>query len=193
MSYRRRGYRSGSRQQDGYLRSLRYEAPKEGLGKLLEKLSEWGGAAAGLAAATAVARQGVRLSPAVLAGSGLVLGAASGAAAKAMVTSAFDTVKARRQERRGSAAGGGPASVGSLAAEIQQIIAHIERNQQGLIGVLDRIGTNHSWLMTVVTGASPALMQQVNGKLTGARRSVEDACTLLRQSKDNLRRYLRAI
>ncbi|SCL61437.1 hypothetical protein [Micromonospora peucetia] len=58
---------------------------------------------------------------------------------------------------------------------------------------MDRIGTNHAWLMTVITGASPALMQQVNGKLTGARRSVEEACTLLRQSKDNLRRYLRAI
>lgn len=186
MSYRRRGYRNGSRQQDGYLRNLRYETPKEGVGKLLERLGEWGGAAVGLVAANALARQGVPVPPVVMAGSGLVLGFASGVLAKAAVNATFDTVKVRR-------AGAEPASVGSLAAEIEQIIARLERNHQGLVGVMDRIGTNHAWLMTVITGASPALMQQVNGKLTGARRSVEEACTLLRQSKDNLRRYLRAI
>ncbi|MER7417860.1 hypothetical protein ABT346_13925 [Micromonospora peucetia] len=189
MSYRRRGYRNGSRQQDGYLRNLRYETPKEGIGKLLEKLGEWGGAATGLAAANALARQGIPVPPVVLAGSGLVLGYVSGVLAKAAVNATFDTLKARRA----GVAGAEPASVGSLATEIEQIIARLERNHQGLVGVMDRIGTNHAWLITVITGASPALVQQVNGKLTGARRSVEDACTLLRQSKDNLRRYLRAI
>ncbi|MEU4551473.1 hypothetical protein [Micromonospora violae] len=170
MSYRRRGYRNGSRRQDGYLRSLRYEAPKEGLGKLIEKLSEWGGAAVGLAAATAVAKQGVAVPPTVLAGSGLVLGAASGAMAKAAVTAAFDTIKERR--RASLADNGGSVSVGGLAMEIEQIIALTERNHDALRGVVDRIGNNHAWLMTVLAGASPTVLQQVNGQLTGARRAV---------------------
>lgn len=191
MSYRRRGYRNGSRRQDGYLRSLRYEAPKEGLGKLVEKLSEWGGAVVGLAAATAVAKQGVAVPPTVLAGSGLVLVAASGAVAKAAVTAAFDTIKERRRARL--AGNGGSVSVGGLAVEIEQIIALVERNHDALRGVVDRIGHNHAWLMTVLMGASPTVLQQVNGQLTGARRSVEEACTLLRLSKDNLRGYLRTI
>ncbi|MEV0215376.1 hypothetical protein [Micromonospora sp. NPDC050695] len=191
MSYRRRGYRNGSRRQDGYLRSLRYEAPKEGLGKLVEKLSEWGGAVVGLAAATAVAKQGVAVPATVLAGSGLVLGAASGAVAKAAVTAAFDTIKERRRTRL--AGSSGSVSVGGLAVEIEQIIALVERNHDALRGVVDRIGNNHAWLMTVLMGASPTVLQQVNGQLTGARRSVEEACTMLRLSKDNLRGYLRTI
>ncbi|MFG1881315.1 hypothetical protein [Micromonospora sp. NPDC049102] len=193
MSYRRRGYRNGSRRQDGYLRSLRYEAPKEGLGKLVEKLSEWGGAVVGLAAATAVARQGVAVPATVLAGSGLVLGAASGAVAKAVVTAAFDTVKERRRARLAGSGESVSVSVSSMAMEIEQVIALVERNHDALRGVIDRIGNNHAWLMTVLMGASPTVLQQINGQLTGARRSVEEACTLLRLSKDNLRGYLRTI
>ncbi|WP_433115909.1 hypothetical protein [Micromonospora sp. CA-246542] len=194
MSYRRRGYRNGSRKQDGYLRALRYEAPKEGIGKLVEKLSEWGGAVLGLAAATAIAKQGVSVPPTVLAGSGLVLGAASGAAAKAMVTAAFDTVRERRGGRRPHSPGGNRSiSVGGVAAEIEQVITSIERTHQALLGTMDRISNNSAWLMTVLAGASPAVLQQVGGQLTGARRSVQDACTMLRLSKDSLRGYLRSI
>ncbi|MFF0150932.1 hypothetical protein [Micromonospora sp. NPDC005203] len=194
MSYRRRGYRNGSRQQDGYLRTLRYEAPKEGIGKLVEKLSEWGGAVLGLAAATAVAKQGVSVPPTVLAGSGLVLGAASGAAAKAMVTAGFDTLRERRSGRRlRNPTGSGSVSVGGVATEIEQVIASIEGTHQVLLGAMDRISNNSAWLMTVLAGASPSVLQQVGGQLTGARRSVQEACTLLRLSKDNLRGYLRSI
>ncbi|WP_247683209.1 hypothetical protein [Micromonospora sp. D93] len=114
----------------------------------------------------------------VLAGSGLVLGAASGAVTKAAVTAAFDTIKERRRARL--AGSGGNVSVGGMAVEIEQIIALVERNHDALRGAADRIGNNHAWLMTVLTGASPAVLQQVNGQLTGARRSVEEACTMLR-------------
>jgi hypothetical protein len=142
-------------------------------------------------AATAVAKQGVAVPPTVLAGSGLVLGAASGAMAKAAVTAAFDTIKERRRARLTGSSGN--VSVGGMATEIEQIITSIEHNHDALRGVVDRVANNHAWLMTVLVGANPTVLQHVNGQLTGARRSVEEACTMLRLSKDNLRAYLRTI
>uniref|UniRef100_A8LYM1 Uncharacterized protein n=1 Tax=Salinispora arenicola (strain CNS-205) TaxID=391037 RepID=A8LYM1_SALAI len=193
MSYRGRGYRDGSRREDGYLRNLRYEAPKEGLGKLAERLSEWAGAAVGLVAATAIARQGVSVPPTVLAGSGLALGAVSGAAAKATVAAAFDTVKERRRQPRANRTASTGTVAGSVSSEIEKIICMIDKNHQALIGVIDRIGTNHAWLLTTLAGASPSLLQQVNGQLADARRAVEEACTLLRLSNDKIRSYLRLV
>lgn len=82
---------------------------------------------------------------------------------------------------------------GSVSSEIEKIIWMIDKNHQALIGVIDRIGTNHAWLLTTLAGASPSLLQQVNGQLADARRAVEEACTLLRLSNDRIRSYLRLV
>lgn len=100
MSYRRRGYRRGSRAESTYRRTWRYEFSKEGLGQVLEKLSEWGGAALGLAAGAAAARQGLPLNPTIASGAGMVLGATVGAVSKSAVVAAVDTLKEHRSERR---------------------------------------------------------------------------------------------
>ncbi|MEN3613860.1 hypothetical protein AAH979_30450 [Plantactinospora sp. ZYX-F-223] len=76
---------------------------------------------------------------------------------------------------------------------MEQIIAMIERNHRELTGVIDGIRNNHAWLMTVLAGASPTLLQRINGQSSAARAAVEEACTLLRLSRDNLRGYLRTI
>ncbi|MEQ4302659.1 hypothetical protein ABNF97_14870 [Plantactinospora sp. B6F1] len=190
MNYRRRGYRGGSRPESGYLRNLRYEAPKEGLGKLLEKLSEWGGAVLGLAAGTAAAKQGLPVSAHLLGGVGVVLGAAVGAGAKAAVTAAFDTLKERRAARR---ARSGAASVGDIAGEIKRIIEAIDQNHQGQLRLLYTVRDNHGRLMMVLAGGRADLLQRINGQLSGARRAVEESCSLLRLSQDSLRGYLRAV
>jgi hypothetical protein len=100
MNYRRRGYRRGSRAESTYRRTWKYEFSKEGLGKFLEKLSEWGGAALGLAAGAAAARQGLPLNPTIASGAGMVLGATVGAVGKSAVIAAFDTLKEHRNKRR---------------------------------------------------------------------------------------------
>lgn len=185
-NYRRRGYRGGSRPENGFLRNLRYEAPKEGLGKLLEKLSEWGGAFLGVVAGATAARRGLPLSTELVAGTGVVLGAAVGAGAKAAVTAALDTIKNRRASAR-------DVSVGDVSRDIEQIIDMLDRNHQAQLKLLDLIRDNHARLATVLAGASPGLLQRINGQFGGARRAIEEACSLVRLSQDSLRGYLRTI
>ncbi|MEU0549542.1 hypothetical protein [Micromonospora sp. NPDC005979] len=84
-------------------------------------------------------------------------------------------------------------SAGSVITEMDRIIATMDRTHHDLVGAMDRINSNHAWLMTVLAGANPSLLQQINGQLSGARRAVEEACTMLRTSKDSLRAYTRTI
>ncbi|WP_434741903.1 hypothetical protein [Micromonospora sp. SH-82] len=84
-------------------------------------------------------------------------------------------------------------SVGSLNAELEAVIDLIDRNHQHLVGVVDRLARNHLTLMGALAGGNPTLLRLVDGRVTGARRAIEEACTLLRGSRDQVRGYLRTI
>lgn len=97
--------------------------------------------------------------------------------------------------RRAGVDGGSNAGVsaGSVINEMEQILAMIDRNHYDLSAIIDRIRDNHAWLMAVLTGASPSLLQRIDGQSNSARRAIEEACTLLRLSRDSLRSYVRTI
>lgn len=223
MTYRRRGYRAGSRPASTFRRDARYEISKEGLGKFLEKLGEWGGAALGLAAGAAAAKHGLPVPPIVASGAGLALGAAAGATAKGTVVAAFDNLKKRREDRRarqqstgdtgrtprgirrglrgshrgpvagGSGHVGGPVNAGALISEVERVIGELDRAERELLGLIDGVRSTQGWVMLLLSGARPDLLREVNGRTGAVGKALTEACTMLRLSKDNLRGYLRSI
>ncbi|TDB99496.1 hypothetical protein E1091_06780 [Micromonospora fluostatini] len=80
-----------------------------------------------------------------------------------------------------------------LTADLESVIELIERNHHHLVGIIDRLARDHATLMTTLAGGNPTLLRVVDGRVTGARRAIEEACTLLRGSRDQLRGYLRTI
>jgi hypothetical protein len=221
MTYRRRGYRAGSRPASTFRRDARYEVSKEGLGKFLEKLGEWGGAALGLAAGAAAVKHGLPVNPTIASGTGLALGAAAGAAAKGTLVAAFDNLKKHRADRRerlqatgettrqprglrrglrgthrvsaARAASSGGVSAGALMTEVERVIAELERAERELVGIGDRFQSTQGWVMILLAGGRTDVLQEVNGRMRAVRAAITDSCTLLRLSKDDLRGYLRSI
>lgn len=187
MSYRRRAYRNGSRRQDTFLRTLRYEAPKEGLGKLLEKLGEWGGALAGLAAATALSQKGLPVPGYVLTGSGVVLGAVAGVFAKAAVNATVDTLKGFRGERRLARS-----TMAEVVAQIEQVVGQFERTSS-YVGLLAESVHNWQGHLLLALRGSQTVLHQVAVQTGGARTALEEAHTQLRLARDSLRTYLRIV
>ncbi|ROT26851.1 hypothetical protein EF879_24380 [Micromonospora sp. HM5-17] len=69
----------------------------------------------------------------------------------------------------------------------------LDRNHQAQLKLLDLIRDNHARLAALLAGASPGLLQRINGQFAGARRAIEESCSLVRLSQDSLRGYLRTI
>lgn len=223
MTYRRRGYRAGSRPASTFRRDARYEISKEGLGKFAEKLGEWGGAALGLAAGAAAARYGLPLPASVTSGVGMALGAAAGATAKGTLVAAFDNLKRLREDHRTrQQATGEPGwtprgvrrglrgihgdpdpghyrrssrsvSVGAVIGEVERVIGELDRAERELLELIDRVRSTQGWILLLLSGGRPDVLSEVNGRTRAVGRVLAEACTLLRLSKDDVRSYLRSI
>ncbi|MEV4628439.1 hypothetical protein AB0J90_19435 [Micromonospora sp. NPDC049523] len=88
-----------------FLRRLKYESAKEGLGKL----TEWGAAGVGMLVGLAAARLGLPISPSIAVTGGAIAGGMIGAQGKAVVVATLDHLRERRDMR--SATAGGRSSV----------------------------------------------------------------------------------
>ncbi|RKR86278.1 hypothetical protein BDK92_0502 [Micromonospora pisi] len=231
MNYRRRHNRREV-VESTYRRTWKYEFSKEGLGKFLEKLSEWGGAAVGLAAGAAAARQGLPVNSTIASGAGMVLGATVGAVGKSAVVAAFDTLKERRSKREarqdtdgstresgepargagrasrtmrrasraathrprgGYASRSGVVSAGAVKSELDQVLAEIDRAHHELTGVIEHLQNTAGWIMLLLAGGRSEATHHVNARMSGSRTAIDEARTLLRLAKDDVRSYLRSI
>jgi hypothetical protein len=77
--------------------------------------------------------------------------------------------------------------------ELDRVLAEIDRAHQELTGVVEHLQNATGWIMLLLSGGRPDLMQHVNGRMSASRAAIEEARTLLRLAKDDVRGYLRSI
>ncbi|MEV4757559.1 hypothetical protein AB0J86_20940 [Micromonospora sp. NPDC049559] len=215
MRYGRKQRRSQKKERP-FARRLGVESAKEGLGKL----AEWGGAGVGMLLGLASARYGLPVASSVAATGGAVVGGMVGSAGKALVVATIDHWRDRRQQRAASidSAGKGAVSArrsgrgsrgnaprvshfwsgpiggaGEIISGIGEVIQQLERAHEGLGSLLEPMRASHDRIMAALSGGRQDVVQQTHGRLTLARKRVEDSLGLLQGANEDLRGYLSSI
>jgi hypothetical protein len=77
--------------------------------------------------------------------------------------------------------------------EIDGVLAEVDRAYYELTGLIERIQSTDGWIIMLLAGARPDVLQQVDARMSGTRAALTDTCTMLRLTKDDLRGYLKSI
>jgi hypothetical protein len=199
MTYRPSGQRKHATGESG-TRNFRYEAAKEGLGKLLEAGVAIGGAAFGSMLGTLANRLDLPLPQTAAPYVGTVLGGALGILGKAGITTALDRAKQQRATTPDADAEPlsspftRPEAVGPLIravrTELGRLIEQIDR-LCGQLGTLasDMRSTQKALVTTMSGTRQRGTQRETNHRLGSARDNLAESLTLLHSAHRDIRHY----